>query len=128
MSVTLIAVAPSITWLLVRISPVEVSTMPVPAEVACSYPSVATTSTRLGSTRAAIWLVVSTVSEVAVAVFDDVVFMLPIRPPTAAPAASATTPVMASPRLWLRRGGGGGALAKPYPGPYAGPPGYPVPP
>src|ERR1700735_3264621 len=123
MSVTLIEVAPSITWLLVKTSPVDVSTMPVPAEVACSSPSWDTTSTRLGSTRLAIWLVDSTVLDVAVAVLVVVVFVLPIRPPTAAPAASATTPVMASPRLWFRRGGGGGAPAKPAPAPYAGPPG-----
>jgi hypothetical protein len=34
--------------------------------------------------------------------------MLPINPPNAAPAASATAPVAISPRLWLRRGGIGG--------------------
>ena len=41
----------------------------------------------------------------------EVWFVLPISPPTAAPAASATAPVMTSPRLWFRRGGGGGSLA-----------------
>ena len=41
--------------------------------------------------------------------------MVPINPPAAAPAASATAPVTISPRLWFRRGGGGGSLANPYP-------------
>ena len=67
-------------------------------------------STRAGSTRWAIWLALSTVFEVAVAVPTTPLFMLPISPPAAAPAASATAPVMIRPRLWLRRGGGGGAL------------------
>src|SRR6202035_576658 len=123
MSVTLIEVAPSMTWLLVKISPVEVSTMPVPAEAAPWYPSVDTTSTSAGSTREAIWLADSVVLEVAVTAPAAVWSMLPINPPNAAPAASATAPVAISPRLWLRRGGIGGTL--PYPGPpaYAGPPG-----
>ena len=117
MSVTLIDVAPSITWLFVSTSPFEVSTMPVPAAVACSSPSVDTTSTSPGSTRDAIWLVESTVLEVAVAVLTEVGCRPPISPPAAAPAASATAPVMISPRLWFRRGGGGGSVAKPYPAP-----------
>src|ERR1700678_3963290 len=111
MSVTLMAVAPSMTWLLVSTSPVDVSTMPVPADVAFSSPSVDTTSTRPGSTREAIWLVDSTVLEVAVALPVDVVFVLPMPTPTAAPATSATAAVITNLRLWFRRGGGGGALA-----------------
>ena len=109
MSVTLIEVAPSTTWLLVSTSPVEVSTMPVPADVACWRPSLDTTSTSAGSTREAIALLDSTVLEVAVAVPATVWPMLPISPPTAAPPASATAAVMASPRLWLLRGGIGGS-------------------
>ena len=67
-SVTLMAVAPSMTWLLVRISPFEVSTIPVPAAMAPWRPSVDTTSTSPGSTRAAIWLVDRMVLDVAVTV------------------------------------------------------------
>jgi hypothetical protein len=37
--------------------------------------------------------------EVAVAVPVDAVLMLPISPPAAAPATSATAPVMINPRL-----------------------------
>src|SRR5450631_2609718 len=47
-------VAPSITWLLVRTSPDEVTTMPVPAAVAPSNASVDVTSTIAGSTWVAI--------------------------------------------------------------------------
>src|SRR5271155_4315949 len=43
-------VAPSITWLLVTTSPVEVSPMPVPAASSCWYPSVVSISTSPGST------------------------------------------------------------------------------
>lgn len=89
--------------------------MPVPAETDPVVPLVDTMSTRAGSTRWAIWLALSTVFEVAVAVPTTPWFMLPISPPAAAPAASATAAVMTSPRLWLRCGGGGGALAKPVP-------------
>src|ERR1035437_5492163 len=46
-------VAPSITWLLVSISPEDVSTMPVPAASTCWYPSVVLMSTSPGSTLAA---------------------------------------------------------------------------
>ena len=53
------------------------------------------------------------VLEAAVAVLTEVRCRLPISPPAAAPAASATAPVTISPRLWFRRGGGGGSLAKP---------------
>ena len=49
--------------------------------------------------RAAIWLAVSALEEVAVVWPVAVWFVLPISPPTAAPAASATTPVAASQRL-----------------------------
>ncbi len=113
---TLIEVAPSITWLLVSTSPFEVSTMPVPAEVACWHPSVDTMATSAGSTRSAIWLAESTVLEVAVAVPAGTRFTLPSNPPAAAPAASATAPVRINPRLWFRRrGGGGGSPAKPAP-------------
>ncbi len=52
-SVTVMAVAPSITWLLVLARPEGVGTIPVPAEMACWWPSVAVTSTRPGSTEAA---------------------------------------------------------------------------
>src|SRR5580704_13400150 len=54
MSVTLIVVAPSMTWLLVRISPEEVSTIPVPAASSCWNPSVVLMSTNPGSTLFAI--------------------------------------------------------------------------
>src|SRR5262249_22871435 len=54
----LIEVAPSMTWLLVSTSPVEVSTIPVPAAAPPWYPSVVTTSTRPGSTFDATWGVV----------------------------------------------------------------------
>ena len=67
-----------------------------------------TTSTSAGSTRLAISLEVSVVLETAVAVVAVSPCELPINPPAAAPAASATAPVTISPRLWLRRGGGGG--------------------
>src|SRR5580658_9601012 len=50
MSVTRMFVAPSMTWLFVRISPFGVRTMPVPAASPPSRPSVVTTSTRPGST------------------------------------------------------------------------------
>jgi hypothetical protein len=53
------------TWLFVRISPVAVSTMPVPAPSACWYANVLTMSTRAGSMIAAI-------DEVSVADPDDV--------------------------------------------------------
>ena len=49
-SVTLMVVAPSITWLLVKISPEDVSTIPVPAACACWYPRVVLISTNPGST------------------------------------------------------------------------------
>ena len=48
------------------------------------------------------------VLEAAVAVLAVSPCELPISPPAAAPAASATAPVTISPRLWFRRGGGGG--------------------
>ena len=75
--------------------------MPVPAEVDPVAPLVDTMSTRAGSTRLAISLADSDVFEVAVAVPTTPWFMLPISPPAAAPAASATAPVMIRPRLWL---------------------------
>src|SRR5579859_7596359 len=53
-SVTLILVAPLMTWLLVRISPSDVSTMPVPAAAACCRPNVVLMSTIVGSTAVAI--------------------------------------------------------------------------
>ena len=108
MSVTLIAVAPLITWLLVSTRPLADSTMPVPAEVAPWSPSVDTTSTSAGSTREAISLEDSAVLDVAVTVPATPWFMLPTNPPSAAPAASATAPVAISPRLRLRFGGIGG--------------------
>ncbi len=89
--------------------------MPVPAEVEPWTLLVDTISTRAGSTRLAISLADSDVFEVAVAVPTTPWFMLPINPPAVAPAASASAPVMIKPRLWLRRGGGGGSLAKPAP-------------
>src|SRR5580704_5315888 len=108
MSVTLIEVAPLTTWLLVSTSPVDDSTIPVPAEVAPWYPSVDTTSTSAGSTREAIWLADREVLDVAVTMPAAVWSILPINPPSAAPPASATTPVTISPRLRFRRGGIGG--------------------
>src|SRR5215472_5608183 len=70
-------------------------------------------STSAGSTRCAIWLADNGVLEAAVMVLAANPCKLPINPPAAAPAASATAPVVISPRLWLRRGGGGGSLAYP---------------
>jgi hypothetical protein len=52
MSVTRTLVAPSTTWLLVKISPSEVSTIPVPAALS-SFPITTLTSTTAGSTLAA---------------------------------------------------------------------------
>ena len=70
-----------------------------------------TTSTSAGSTRCAIWLADSGDLEAAVIVLAVSPCELPISPPAAAPAASATAPVTISPRLWFRRrGGGGGSL------------------
>src|ERR1019366_6160852 len=43
-------VAPSITWLLVKISPEDVSTIPVPAACACWYPRGVLISTNPGAT------------------------------------------------------------------------------
>src|SRR5487761_644818 len=90
MSVTLTEVAPLITWLLVRISPLDVSTMPVPSEVF--------TSTRPGSTRPAIWDVDSADCEVDVA---DPPAVDPCDSPTAAPAPApaATIAVAVSPSI-----------------------------
>src|SRR5487761_48917 len=93
MSVTLMAVAPSITWLLVSTRPSEVSTMPVPAEVAFSSPSVDTTSASAGSVLAAIWLADSTILAVAVVVSAEVEFVPPSTPASVAAATSATVPV-----------------------------------
>src|SRR5436309_288432 len=53
------------TWLLVRISPVEVSTMPVPAAVPPWKPRIEFTSTTEGSTSAAIAAAVRTLGEEA---------------------------------------------------------------
>jgi hypothetical protein len=50
MSVALMVVAPSMTWLFVSTSPDEVRTIPVPAACALSYPRVVLMSTRPGST------------------------------------------------------------------------------
>ena len=57
--------APSMTWLLVRIAPVEVSTMPVPAAVPPWKPRIEFTSTTEGSTSAAIAAAVRTLGEEA---------------------------------------------------------------
>ena len=57
------------------------------------------TLTSPGSTREAIWLAESAVFDVAVAVPAAVEPMVPISPPTVAPAASATAPVAISQRL-----------------------------
>src|SRR5579862_1619268 len=54
MSVTEMLVAPSMTWLLVRTSPLEVRTIPVPAAEPPSSPSVVLMSTRSGETDEAI--------------------------------------------------------------------------
>src|SRR6476469_5167687 len=53
MSVTRTLVAPATTWWLVRTSPSELRTTPVPAPWAPSYPIVVTTSTNPGVTAAA---------------------------------------------------------------------------
>src|SRR5436305_13246163 len=53
------------TWLLVRTSPVEVSTMPVPAAVPPWKPRIEFTSTTEGSTSAAIAAAVRTLGEEA---------------------------------------------------------------
>src|ERR1700733_5888978 len=115
MSVTLTAVAPLITWLLVRISPLDVSTMPVPSEVAFWSPSVAFTSTRPGSTLLAICDVDSAVCEVDVA---DPPVADPCDNPTAtpAPAPAATIAVAVSPSIVRPRCrlGGCGAGYCPY--------------
>ncbi len=52
-STTEIEVAPSTTWWFVRTSPSEVSTIPVPAAFAPSYPSTVFTFTSPGETFAA---------------------------------------------------------------------------
>src|SRR5207244_8998012 len=62
---TEILVAPSMTWLLVRITPVEVSTMPVPAAVPPWKPRIEFTSTTEGSTSAAIAAAVRALGEEA---------------------------------------------------------------
>src|ERR1700749_3911242 len=107
MSVTLTDVAPLITWLLVRISPLLVSTIPVPSAVASSSPRVDFTSTMPGSTLLAIALVFSAVRDAAV-VGEE----LPCEraTPPAAPAARATTAVAVRPsavRPRRLRGGSG---------------------
>ncbi len=60
--VTVIFVAPAMTWLFVRISPVELMTMPVPAAVP-DVPSVVVMSTSAGSTLPSISARVSFVVE-----------------------------------------------------------------
>src|ERR1700722_12375608 len=109
MSVTLIEVAPLITWLLVRISPLEVSTMPVPIASAFWKPSVEVTSTRPGSTLLAICDADSSFFEVEAALAPEVPCDNPIAAP--APTPAATMAVADSPRIvrlrW-RRGGSGG--------------------
>src|SRR5690349_25101276 len=115
MSVTLTEVAPLITWLLVRISPFDVNTMPVPLAVAFWKPSVEVTSTMPGSTRLAICDVVSICCEVDVA---DPPEVEPLDNPIAAPAPApaATIAVAVSPsivRPWCRFGGSGGGYC-PY--------------
>src|SRR5579871_5475418 len=54
MSVAVILVAPSTTWLLVRTSPFELRTMPVPAPAPPWYPNSTLMSTSAGLTLAAI--------------------------------------------------------------------------
>src|ERR1700761_1140756 len=115
MSVTEIEVAPLITWLLVRISPLDVSTMPVPLAVAFWKPSVEVTSTMPGLTRLEICDVLSDCCEVDVA---DPPAGEPLDSPTAAPAPTpaATIAVAVSPsivRPWCRLGGSGGGYC-PY--------------
>ena len=114
MSLTLTDVAPLTTWLFVRISPLEVKTMPVPMAVAPWRPRVEVTSTRPGSTRLAICDVVSIVFDVAVAFPVGVLPPWDSPMPAPAPTASATTAVAVSPsacRLRDRRGGSGTGYA-----------------
>jgi hypothetical protein len=114
--VALIEVAPSITWLLVSTSPVEVSTIPVPAALPPWYPRVVTTSTMPGSTLAAICGVVSVVAAVA---------SVAASPPMTIPAAATAAPAI---RAWCRHD------RRPRPSPWpgyspgpSGPPGRPGP-
>jgi hypothetical protein len=88
----LIEVAPSITWLLVSTSPVEVSTIPVPAALPPWYPSVDTTSTTPGFTFAAICDVVSAVAPIASAA------------PSPANISAATPADAPASKAWRRHG------------------------
>src|ERR1700684_3748299 len=94
MSVTLIAGAPSITWLLVSTSPDEVTTMPVPAASALWYPRVETMSTRPGSTRDAICDVLSAVLAEVMAAIEVPSMAYTAPAPNARPTA-ATLAVIA---------------------------------
>src|SRR5215831_9357964 len=116
MSVALIDVAPSITWLLVSTSPDEVTTMPVPAACAPWSPSVDTMSTRPGSTLVAIWDVVRAVVDAPGAPVDPAWAKWYPDPPITRPAA-ATAAVTARrrPRPCLARAGG--TSPGPPPGP-----------
>src|ERR1700733_12307494 len=88
MSVTLIDVAPSITWLLVSTSPDEVTTMPVPAASALWYPRFETISTRPGSTRDAICDVLSAVLAEVMAAIEVPSMAYTAPPPNARPTAA----------------------------------------
>src|ERR1700740_926744 len=104
MSLTLIDVAPATTWLLVSTSPVEVSTIPVPAAVAWARPCVEITSTRPGEVRLAIAAVLSRVA-------------LPVGEPAkaqAVPPATSAPAVTPDARIRTgRRGRRGGAACWP---------------
>src|ERR1700744_2387719 len=111
MSVTLIAVAPLITWLFVSTMPLDDSTMPVPMAVSASgsSPSVEVTSTRDGSTLLAIWAAESPLCEVDAAVDPE---EPPCDRPTAAPAPTpaatiAVAAMLSTVRPRCRLGGSG---------------------
>src|SRR6516165_4233315 len=106
MSVALIDVAPSITWLLVSTSPDEVTTMPVPAASAFWSPSVDTMSTRPGSTLFAICDVVRAVVDAAGDPVDPALTRWYPAPPATRPtAATAAMTAMRRYRGLARAGG-----------------------
>src|SRR3984885_10009115 len=114
MSVTLIDVAPSITWLLVSTSPDEVTTMPVPAASALWYPGLETMSTRPGSTRDAICDVLSAVLAEVMAAIEVPSMAYTAPAPTARPTA-ATLAVIARRRRRRLPCPGGSSPQPPWP-------------
>src|SRR6202007_1866941 len=97
---TLTDVAPATTWLLVRTSPVEVSTIPVPSAVALAKPCVEMTSTRPGAVRLVIAAVLS--APAAPPVAEPTVAQ---AAPPATSAAAVTPDARISTRRRERRGG-----------------------